>query len=97
VPTAILLVKLLPDALRIPSRSTLQRANLELAREVAERKRAEGEVRRINEELQARVTERTAQLEAANRSLLQIIVVTDVLGAVLKESDSNEQSGDSND
>ena len=26
-----------------------------------------------------------------------IIVVTDVLGLVLKESDSNEQSGDSND
>jgi PAS domain S-box-containing protein len=71
VPTAVLLVKLVPVALRVPSASALQSANSELAREVADRKRAEGEVRRINAELEARVAERTAQLEAANRSLLQ--------------------------
>src|SRR3979490_2306494 len=71
VPTAILLIKLVPDALRLPSPAVLQSANLELAREVAERKRAEAEVLRINEALEACVTERTAQLEAANRSLLQ--------------------------
>jgi len=71
VPTAILLIKLLPDALRLPSPSVLQSANLALEREVAERNRAEGEVRRINEELEARVAQRTAQLETANQSLLQ--------------------------
>jgi PAS domain S-box-containing protein len=69
VPTAILLIKLVPDALRLPSPSALQSANIELAHEVTERQRAEGEVRRINAELEARVTERTAQLEAANQSL----------------------------
>jgi PAS domain S-box-containing protein len=71
VPTAILLVKLVPVALRVPSSSALQSANSELAREVTERMRAEDEVRRINAELEARVVERTAQLEAANQDLLQ--------------------------
>jgi PAS domain S-box-containing protein len=71
VPTAILLIKLVPDALRLPSPSALQSANLALEREVAERNRAEGEVRRINEELEARVAQRTNQLVAANQRLLQ--------------------------
>src|SRR5579859_873366 len=41
VPTAILLVKLLPQALALPSPAVLRAANAELAREIAERKRAE--------------------------------------------------------
>jgi signal transduction histidine kinase len=56
VPTAILLVKLVPVALRVPSPAALQKANLELEREVTERKRAESEVRRINAELEAQQT-----------------------------------------
>jgi PAS domain S-box-containing protein len=71
VPTAILLIKLVPDALRLPSPAALQSANRELAREVAERQRAESEVRRINQELETRVAHRTAQLLSANDSLLQ--------------------------
>ncbi len=69
VPTAILLVRLVPQALRVPSPSALQGANAALEREVAERKRAEAQVRRVNAELETRVAERTAQLEAANREL----------------------------
>lgn len=73
VPTAILLVRLVPEALRLPSPSALREANTRLEREVIERERAEAEVRRSNEELEARVAERTAQLEAANRKLLEEI------------------------
>jgi hypothetical protein len=41
VPTAILLVKLIPVALRLPSPATLLKANAELEKEITERKRAE--------------------------------------------------------
>jgi signal transduction histidine kinase len=41
VPTAILLVKLMPVALRVPSPSTLQAANAKLEREIADRERIE--------------------------------------------------------
>jgi PAS domain S-box-containing protein len=69
VPTAILLVKLVPAALRVPSPSALEEANADLAREVAERRAAEAQVRRLNESLETRIAERTAELSAANQVL----------------------------
>ncbi len=47
----------------------LQQSNLELEREVGERRRAEQEILRLNAELEKRVKERTAQLEYANAEL----------------------------
>src|SRR5215216_1946265 len=41
VPTAVLLVKLIPTALKLPSPANLQAANAELERQIVERKRAE--------------------------------------------------------
>lgn len=62
VPTAILLIKLIPHALRIPSPAALER-------EIEYRERAEHELRQANEQLEARVAERTALLESANLEL----------------------------
>ena len=47
----------------------LEASNLESAREVAERRRAEEEILRLNAELETRVKERTTQLEYTNAEL----------------------------
>jgi len=86
VPTAILLVKLIPQALRLPSPSSLERANATLQREMLERERAENEVRRVNEELESRVGERTRQLEIAKAIIdnsTAVIYVKDLEGRYL--------------
>jgi PAS domain S-box-containing protein len=67
VPTAFLLLRLVPQALALPSPSTLQR-------EIETRLGVELEVRKINEELEIRVAERTSQLEAANLKLREEIL-----------------------
>lgn len=53
----------------VQAQKELARQNTRLQQEVRVRQRAEDEVRRLNGELEARVSQRTAQLEAANREL----------------------------
>lgn len=61
----IIEVELVVHALDSPGR----RASLVLANDVTERLMAEREVRQLNAELEQRVAQRTAQLEAANKEL----------------------------
>ena len=69
VPTAILLIRLLPHAIALPSPAQLRSVNLELQNEISERKAAEERVRSLNEMLEDRVAQRTKELEDANRAL----------------------------
>jgi signal transduction histidine kinase len=72
VPTAILLVRLMPQAVMLPSPEQLRIVNHRLEAEIAERRIADREVRRLNADLERRVGERTAQLEESNRQLQRI-------------------------
>jgi PAS domain S-box-containing protein len=69
VPTAVLLVKLVPAALRVPSPATLQTAISRLQREIAEREHAEREMCETRDHLERRVVERTTELHDANLQL----------------------------
>ena len=79
VVTAVLLWRLMPDALALPSRAQLETANLALARQIDERSRAEESVRKLNLELEQRVRERTAALEATNARLRAALAEKEVL------------------
>ena len=67
--TAVLLVQLLPLALALPSPAQLEVTALSLKNEITERKKAEGLLQRVNEELEDRVAQRTASLALTNSSL----------------------------
>jgi signal transduction histidine kinase len=63
--TAVLLARLVPVALTIPSPAQLQVVNDQLRSEIAERAHAEEEIKALNAKLQ----HRNGQLEAANKEL----------------------------
>src|SRR5208337_1021173 len=74
VVTAALLVRLLPQALTLPSAAQLRIANESLEREIAERRRAETALQAARDELETRVQLRTAELTGAEqrfRALLE--------------------------
>jgi signal transduction histidine kinase len=68
VPTAAILVWLVPKALAIPSPEQLRQ-------EINERRKAEMEVRTLNSELEARVEERTRRLRRSNETLQRIAYI----------------------
>src|SRR3979411_987788 len=63
LPTAVLLVHLVPRALALPSPEAMRL-------EIAERKRVQEELRKAKDELELRVQERTAELRKANEDLV---------------------------
>jgi len=67
--TAIILWPLIPRALAIPSPASLRRLNAELAQQVEVRRSAEESLRGMQGQLEARVQERTGELEVANAKL----------------------------
>jgi PAS domain-containing protein len=67
--TAIMLWPLMPQALALPSPAQLAQVNRDLNRQIAERHAAEAVVRQLNDQLEQRVRERSAELEAANARL----------------------------
>jgi PAS domain-containing protein len=67
--TAAALVPLIPRALALPSPAALRAANLELEKEIGQRRRAEEELQQAHAELEDRVRDRTAALAAANEQL----------------------------
>jgi signal transduction histidine kinase/CheY-like chemotaxis protein len=71
VATFAMLVPMMPALIALPSPTQLARANQSLAREIEERRTAEGEVRSINEDLEERVAKRTAERRALEDQLLQ--------------------------
>jgi PAS domain S-box-containing protein len=70
VPTAILLVRLIPAALALPSSATMARANADLESEIRNRRNAEEREHILNTGLELRVAERTSELNAANGQLV---------------------------
>jgi PAS domain S-box-containing protein len=69
VVTAILLIGVTPRALALPGIDWLMEINQRLSNEVEQRAKAESSLRRVSEDLEIRVAERTAKLVAANQSL----------------------------
>lgn len=79
IATAIVVWRVMPQALAIPSMARLQAVVLDLNSEIDSRRRAEAEVRSLNAELEQRVQERTTELERSNADLKAAILAKEVL------------------
>jgi len=75
VTTACMLWPLIPKAVKMPSLQDLQAVNKALATEIERRQRVEAELLKTNEYLEARVQERTQELQTTNQELAQLAYV----------------------
>ena len=73
VSTALLLIRLLPTAIALPSPAQLREANVALKEEIVTRQNAEERVRQLNAELERRVAEQTADLQRQHAELRMIL------------------------
>ncbi|WP_219892143.1 sensor histidine kinase [Chamaesiphon polymorphus] len=63
--TAVVLVKLIPQALQLPSPAQLAATNQALEQQIRDRELVEAQLQQVNDELEARVAARTLELEAS--------------------------------
>jgi PAS domain S-box-containing protein len=80
VATAILLVRLIPQALALPSPEAMKL-------EIAERKRAQEDLAKAKDELEIRVQERTAKLQKANDDFTDEILQRNLAEEALRRSE----------
>jgi two-component system, LuxR family, sensor kinase FixL len=73
VPTAIVLLRLSPAIIALPSPEQLRLLNRQLEQEVADRREAEEQVRRLNAELEQRVADRTRELRESEERMRAIL------------------------
>jgi PAS domain S-box-containing protein len=92
ITTAALLWSLIPRALALPSPAQLAKSNAELSREITRRQQVEAELRKIQEELEQRVQERTAALAQANMVLQQEIAAHQRTETELRDSEARLQA-----
>jgi signal transduction histidine kinase/CheY-like chemotaxis protein len=71
IATFLMIVPLMPAIIAIPSPAQLEILNRSLARQIEERRIAEEQVRKINEELEERVAKRTAERQSLENQLIQ--------------------------
>jgi signal transduction histidine kinase len=66
---AVALARVLPEIFRAPNKGQLEETNALLREQIAERENAQATLRQVNDDLEGRVQQRTAQLIRANREL----------------------------
>ncbi len=83
--TAYLLVRVMPQAVSLPGPDQFRH-------EIAERQRAEEQVRTLNAELESKVRSRTLQLEDANKSLAERTLQLERANEALRTSEATARS-----
>jgi signal transduction histidine kinase len=63
------LYKILPKIFRAPNKAELEQTNALLRQQIAEREKVQAALRQVNDDLEGRVQQRTAQLIRANREM----------------------------
>src|SRR3954447_626111 len=90
-PTALLLLRLLPQAKRIPSAHTLRDQNAALAAEISERKRAERTIRELHEQLEQRYSGVNDLLDAVLDALPVSIIIADHDGRLVRMNRASQR------
>ncbi|VXD18504.1 sensor histidine kinase [Planktothrix paucivesiculata] len=85
--TAAVIIELIPKVLAIPSSTQLEAANFALQAEISERKQTQVALNQLATELEARVQQRTLDLERTNQLLQQENQERDIAQTALKASE----------